>query len=205
MNIAHYFTFLRVFLIPLFPLLYLHYDWFGLSFIAMPYALLLLLLICEASDVIDGFLARRKKIVSDLGKIIDPMADVITHISVFFTFTQGIIDAPLLIVFVLLYRELVISALRTLCALKQVALAARKSGKIKAVFQAIVSFLIVILMIPYSLDKISLKFLQNSSLVLLGLAAIFSALTAVDYFAANWSYLKAVVQGKKNRRFKIKK
>jgi len=194
LNIAHYFTFLRVFLIPFFPLVYLHREWFHLSFKAMPYVLILILLICEASDVIDGVLARKRKIVSDLGKIIDPMADVITHISVFFTFTQGLVDAPLLIVFILLYRELVISALRTLCALKGVALAAKKSGKIKAISQAVISFAIVIMLIPYSWGVISLEFLQTASLILLSVAAIYSALSAVDYFYANRRYLKEVVK-----------
>jgi CDP-diacylglycerol--glycerol-3-phosphate 3-phosphatidyltransferase len=189
-NIAHYFTFSRVFLIPFFPLVYLHPDWFGLSFKMVPYVLLLILLFCEISDLMDGFLARKKKLVSDLGKIIDPMADAITHISVFLTFTQGAIGAPLLIVFVLLYREMVISALRTLCALKGFALAAKRSGKIKAVFQAVVSFLIVLMLIPYSLGKISLAFLQRASLVLLSLAAVYSVLSAVDYFLSSWSYLR---------------
>lgn len=194
MNIAHYFTFLRVFLIPFFPLVYLHPEWFHLSFKAVPYVLLVILLICEASDVIDGMLARRKKIVSDLGKIIDPMADVITHISIFFTFTQGVVGAPLLLVFVLLYRELVISALRTLCALKGVALGAKKSGKIKAVSQAAVGFLIVLMLIPYSWGVISLEFLQRASVVLLSLIAFYSALSAVDYFYANRNYLKKAVK-----------
>lgn len=192
-NIAHYLTFLRILLIPFFPLIYLHPSWFKMSPIVVPYVLLAILLICEITDIIDGAIARRKNIVTDVGKIIDPMADTITHISVFFTFTQGIISVPLLLVFILLYRELAISALRTLCALKGFALAARKSGKIKAIMQAIVCFLIVILMIPHSLGILSLQVLQNVSLIAIIIAAFYSVITLIDYFYANRSYIKKII------------
>jgi CDP-diacylglycerol--glycerol-3-phosphate 3-phosphatidyltransferase len=192
-NIAHYLTFLRIIIIPFFPLIYLHPSWFGITEMTMPYFLLLILIICELSDLIDGILARKKNIVTDVGKIIDPMADAITHISVFFTFTQGIVSIPLLVVFVILYRELIISALRTLCALKGFALAARKTGKIKAITQAVVSFLVVILIIFYTLGYLSLDGLQKISLSLIIIIAVYSIYTAFDYFYANRKYLKKLL------------
>lgn len=194
MNLAHYFTFLRILIIPFFPLIYLHPSWFGVSIVTMPYILIAILVICEASDVIDGFLARKKNQVTDLGKIIDPMADTITHISVFFTFTQGMISIPLLLVFLLLYRELAISALRTLCALKGFALAARKSGKAKAILQAIVCFLILVLMIPYTMGFISIDALQNVSLIAVSVVTAYTVITLIDYFYANRGYIKKVIK-----------
>lgn len=195
MNIAHYFTFLRIFIIPFFPIIYLHPLWFGISVTAMPYFLLGILLLCEITDIVDGFLARRKNLVTDVGKIIDPMADTITHISVFFTFTQGMVSIPLLLVFVLLYREFAISALRTLCALKGYALAARKSGKLKAILQAVVCFLIVVLMIPYTLGYLSLDTLQIVSLISVSVIAIYTVATLVDYFYSNREYIKKLGRG----------
>lgn len=193
MNIAHCLTFLRIIIIPLFPLIYLHPSWFGLSFTFMPYVLLLILIVCETTDVIDGFWARKRNQVTDVGKVIDPMADTVTHISVFFTFTQGVVSVPLLLVFVLLYRELAISALRTLCALKGFALGARKSGKIKAIMQAIVCFLIVILLIPYSLGYLSAEKLQTISVISISIAAFYSVITLIDYFYANRNYIKKLM------------
>lgn len=195
MNLAHYFTFLRIALIPFFPFIYLHPDWFGIKLPLMPYILLLILIICEITDFLDGYIARRQNLVSDIGKIIDPMADTITHISVMFTFTQGLVSVPLLIVFVLLYRELAISALRTICALKGYALAARKSGKIKAVLQATVCFIIILLMIPYSLNLLSLETLQLTSMILVSVVALYTLLTMIDYFYANRKYLKKLLKG----------
>ncbi|KPK32054.1 MAG: hypothetical protein AMS24_05035 [Chlamydiae bacterium SM23_39] len=190
MNIAHYLTFLRILLIPFFPLLYLYPHIFGINNYLASYILLLILLICETSDIVDGILARKKNLVTDMGKIIDPMADTITHISVFFTFTQGIVKIPLILVFVLLYRELIISSLRTLCALKGFALAARKSGKIKTIMNGFVCILIVILIILHHEKILSLSNLKKISFYSILIIALYNILTAIDYFYANKKYLK---------------
>ena len=104
MNPAHCLTLLRILISPIFPVLYLGYEWLGIPFSWVPYLLLALLLVCEGSDILDGFLARRCNQVTDLGKVLDPMADTVTHISFFLTFTQGIVQLPLLLVLVFLYR-----------------------------------------------------------------------------------------------------
>ncbi len=190
MNIANYITLLRIVIIPFFPLIYLKYHFFKIPLYWMPYFLLFILVFCEFTDLIDGFLARRKNQVTDLGKIIDPMADSITHISVFFTFTQSWIDIPILLVFVFLYREFFISTLRTICALKGLALAARRSGKIKSLLQATVGILIVLLLIPFTLEDLSLEHLKWISFSLVSIAAIYSVISAVDYIYANRGLLK---------------
>jgi CDP-diacylglycerol--glycerol-3-phosphate 3-phosphatidyltransferase len=190
MNIAHYLTLLRIVLSPAFPILYLEREALGIPLTWLPYLLLLLLVICECSDFFDGRLARKRNEVTDLGKVLDPMADSVTHISLFLTFTQGIVGLPLLLVLVFLYRDLFISTLRTLCALKGVALAARFSGKMKAFLQGFVSLLIIVLMIPYTMGMISLQVFQTVSLVAVGLAALYTVVSVADYVYANWIYIK---------------
>ncbi len=194
MNIAHFFTLLRIFISPLFPVIYLEYRWLGIPLTWLPYLLLGLLVICECSDLFDGFLARRKNQVTDLGKVLDPMADSITHISLFLTFTQGIIGLPLLLVFVFLYRDLFISTLRTVCALRGVALAARFSGKIKAVMQAVVAFMILFLMIFYTAELITLDLLRQVSLFLVSIAALYTVISLGDYIVANRIYIKKALE-----------
>ena len=195
MNIAHFFTILRIFIIPLFPLFYLKYQWLGIPAIYLPYILLVILVLCELTDIIDGFLARRKNQVTDLGKVLDPMADSITRIIVFFTYTQGWIAAPLLLVFVFLYREFIITTLRTVCAFEGFALGARKSGKTKAIIQAAVNIFIVVLMIPFTLGTLSLHTLRFISISAIAFAAFFSAMTAVEYIYAHRDYLKKILSG----------
>jgi len=194
MNIAHFFTLLRIFIRPLFPVIYFEYQWLGIPLVWLPYLLLGLLIICECSDLFDGFLARRRNQVTDLGKVLDPMADSITHISLFLTFTQGMIQLPLLLIFVFLYRDLFISTLRTLCALRGVVLAARFSGKVKAVIQATVAFLIILLMIPYTIGLISLDILQQVSLFLVSIAALYTTISVGDYVFANRHYIKKALE-----------
>lgn len=194
MNIANFFTLLRIFISPIFPILYFQYEWLGIPFAAVPYIMLALLLICECSDIFDGFLARRHNLVTDLGKILDPIADTVTHISLFLTFTQGIVQLPLSIVFVFLYRELFIGGLRTLCALRGIALAARFSGKVKAVMQAVVSTSIIVLMIPYTKGLITLETFQKWSFGLAGIAALYTVISVWDYVSANRSHIKLSIK-----------
>ena len=193
MNIAHFLTLLRIFISPAFPLLYLGHEKLGMPWVYVPYTLLFLLLICECSDLFDGFLARRRNQVTDLGKILDPVADSVIHISIFMTFTQGIVQLPLFFVFIFLYRELFIGALRTLCALRGVALAARLSGKVKAVLQAAVCALIIFFMIPYTQGVISLEVFQDICFYLALGAAFYTALSVYDYVYANWVYIRKAV------------
>lgn len=190
MNLPHYLTLLRIFLSPIFPILYLEREWLGIPLAWLPYILLILLVISESSDVLDGMLARKRNEVTDLGKVLDPMADSITHISLFLTFTQGFVGLPLLLVLIFLYRDLFITTLRTLCALKGVALAARFSGKMKAILQAAVAFLIIILMIPYTMGAISLALFQQISLSAVSVAALYTLISIGDYIYANWIYIR---------------
>src|SRR3989344_4182264 len=190
MNIAHFFTLLRIFISPLFPVLYLEYEWLGIPFRVLPFILLGLLVICECSDLFDGFLARRRNQVTDLGKVLDPMADSITHISLFLTFTQGMVALPLLLVLVFLYRDLFISTLRTLCAMRGVVLAARFSGKVKAAIQGFTAFLIILLMIPYTMGFLPLIIFQQISLFSVLIAALYTVISVGDYVYANWTYIR---------------
>lgn len=190
MNIAHFLTLLRILISPLFPIVYLGYEMIGIPLVWLPYILFSLLLISESTDVLDGMFARKRNEVTDLGKVLDPMADSITHISLFLTFTQGFVGLPILLVLVFLYRDLFVSTLRTLCALRGVALAARFTGKMKAILQAAVAFVIVLLMVPYSLGFISLALFQQISLFAVSVAAFYTAISIVDYVYANRLYIK---------------
>lgn len=196
MNPAHFFTILRICISPLFPTIYLGYEWLGIPVASVPYLLLALLIVSEFSDIFDGFLARKRNQVTDLGKVLDPMADSITHISLFLAFTEGFVQLPLLIVLVFLYRDFFISTLRTLCALRGVALGARASGKVKAIMQALVAFLIVSLMIPTIEGYLSLESFQFISLISVSVAAIYTALSAIDYCYSNRLYIKKAVYPK---------
>lgn len=189
MSIANYFTFIRIFISPLFLLIYMEHDLIGISDQMLPYALLMLMGVSELSDAFDGYLARKFNQVTDLGKVLDPMADSISRISVFLTFTLDPVRLPMLLIFVFLYRDSVVSTLRTVCALKGFALAARTSGKIKAAIQALAAFIVLALMIPHSLGILSSNQLHFYSTTVVGLASVYTVYSGFDYIHSNWQYI----------------
>lgn len=193
MNIAHYFTFFRIFISPIFLLIYIAHEQLGISDVMLPYVLIFLLGMSEFSDAFDGYIARKTNQVTDLGKILDPMADSIYRISVFLTFTLEPIRVPMILIFVFIYRDSVISTLRTICALRGYTLAARISGKIKAVIQAIACFSILGLMIPHSLGYISTEVLHNASTWIVGVAAAYAFLSGLEYLYANREYINKLL------------
>lgn len=186
MSIANYLTFSRILIAPIFLLFYLEHDALGISNVVLPYVLLALLGISELSDAFDGYLARKYNQVTDLGKVLDPMADSIARISVFLTFTLEPVKLPMILVFVFLYRDSVVSTLRTICALKGFALAARTSGKIKAVVQAVAAFIVLLLMIPHSLGYLSTEELHDAGTLIVSLAAIYTLYSGIEYINSNW-------------------
>lgn len=189
MSIANYFTIFRIFISPIFLLVYLQHDSLGISARILPYVLLFLLGVSELSDAFDGYLARKYNQVTDLGKVLDPMADSIYRISVFLTFTLDPVKLPMLLIFAILYRDSVVSTLRTLCALRGFALAARLSGKIKAVVQALAATAILVLMIPHSLGTLSTESLQNTSMWIVTVVALYTLYSGYDYIYCNRSYI----------------
>lgn len=186
-------TLSRIVLGPLFLCVYLYHTQVGISLIALPYVLLLVVCLSELSDLFDGRLARKQNRVTDLGKLLDPMADSIFRLSVLFSFTQGFVALPISLVCLFFYRDMMIGTLRTICALQGEALAARLSGKIKAIIQAIISVLIIILMIPYSMGVLSLDLLQKISFYGVLLGAVYTLGSGIEYFYAHRQSLKKVI------------
>lgn len=130
-NIANVLTVLRIAMVPLFGWALLHdggtdplWRWvaFGLFAVAM------------ITDKIDGDLARKHNLVTDFGKIADPIADkAITGMAFIGLSVVG--DIWWWVTVVVLLREWSVTLLR-LSVLKDVVIAAAQSGKIKTVLQA---------------------------------------------------------------------
>lgn len=194
MSIAHYITLLRVIIGPLFLFIYTEHEHLQINHLLLPYILLLVLGVAELSDAADGYLARKYNQVTDLGKILDPMADSIYRISVFLTFTMPPINLPIFLIFFFIYRDSMVSTLRTVCALKGFALAARPSGKIKAFIQASAAFFVILLLIPYYQGNLSQNLLEGISAWLISLAAIYTLFSGIEYFYANRTFIKKLLK-----------
>lgn len=183
-------TLSRVFLGPLFVAVNLFQSRLSLSDISLFWIMLSILVYSELSDIFDGIIARKSNQVTDLGKLLDPMADSMFRLSVFFTFTQTAIHLPLLWVLLLFYRDSLVGAVRNLCALNGHALAARKSGKLKAIIQGVTSFVIVIVFGLYSYNKINLDSLQSISNYSIAVCALYALGSGIEYIFANKKFIK---------------
>ena len=96
------------------------------------------------SDFLDGYIARRDKLITNFGILMDPLADKIMVCSAFIAFV-GLNWIPAWMVVIIVARELAITGLRLLAASKNVVLAAEGYGKHKTVSQivAIISILVL--------------------------------------------------------------
>jgi CDP-diacylglycerol--glycerol-3-phosphate 3-phosphatidyltransferase len=191
MTVALALTLARILISPLFLLVYLYYQDLGISIKLLPLLLISLVAIAELSDVFDGMAARHWNQVTELGKVLDPMADSIFRLSVFFTLTQGIVQLPLWLVLFFFYRDSMISTLRTICALRGFTLSARLSGKVKAIVQASALLLILLLMIPYSLGMLDLTLFRTLSFYIALAAVLYSLFSGIEYLRANARYIRA--------------
>jgi len=197
LTLANITTLIRIFVSPIFLFAYLEYESFGISYKVLPYILLFFLVALELSDALDGYLARRFDQVTELGKLLDPMADSIYHISIFLAFTRPPVSLPILFVFLFVYRDSVISTLRTVCALRGVALAARRSGKIKAALQGISGIVITSLLIPHSLGSLSTERLRQVSSWIVIATALYALYSGIEYVAANFPHVRRLILRKR--------
>jgi len=135
MNIPNRLTLLRIFLAFLCVIFILKSTLISLI------SAFVFFILAAISDYLDGQLARRYNLVSDLGKLLDPVADKILILGIFLAFVQlRIISAPL--VGLVMLREFTITGFRILVLNRRVVLEAKKFGKHKTVSQ-IVGILVI--------------------------------------------------------------
>lgn len=106
------------------------------------WAALGLMAVAEISDGVDGWVARRYGQVSAVGKILDPMADSLYRVSVFTAFAANR-WMPVWMFLIMLWRDVSVSYLRVVAEQRIGTLAARQSGKLKAVSQGVAQILVV--------------------------------------------------------------
>ncbi|MCQ2562919.1 MAG: CDP-diacylglycerol--glycerol-3-phosphate 3-phosphatidyltransferase [Mogibacterium sp.] len=97
---------------------------------------LVLFCLASATDALDGSIARKRGLVTNFGKIMDPLADKILVYSALCLFIEsGLIKSRMLII--ILAREFIVAGMRTVAASEGRVLAAGMSGKIKTVLQMV--------------------------------------------------------------------
>jgi CDP-diacylglycerol--glycerol-3-phosphate 3-phosphatidyltransferase len=142
---------------------------------------LLLMLLAEASDFMDGVIARRLHQESQIGRLIDPICDSIYHLSVFLAFLyNGWMPAWML--FIVYSRDLAIPYLRAFARQAGHDIWVRNSGKIKTAVHAAAQIGVVLIALGL-VGKPSVLGMEVSR-VLLFLAAAASLYSLIDYAQA---------------------
>lgn len=111
----------------------------------------LLFLIASITDYFDGYLARRNRSVSDLGKILDPLADKLMVASALIMLAAmdrpGEPSVPAWLVVVIIAREIAVTIVRCIALTEGIVMDAETLGKYKFILQA---FAIVSLLVHYT-------------------------------------------------------
>ncbi len=152
--------------------------------------LVLMYIVMELTDLLDGKIARRRKLVTDLGKVLDPFADVICHLT-FFTCLLASNIMPVWAYIFVLWREFAQSFTRMLMMGKGKAMAANIFGKAKTCLYAlacICGFAYRIL----TVFKVEGSFWKTFDTVLL----VLFALTAISSVASYLIYVRAIIKSK---------
>jgi CDP-diacylglycerol--glycerol-3-phosphate 3-phosphatidyltransferase len=103
---------------------------------------LAIFIVAALSDFLDGLIAQRRNMVTDFGKLMDPIADKILVLAAFAVFVQmQLIEAWMFVIIV--SREILITSLRLFALNKGRVLSAAKAGKHKTVSQMLVIFAIL--------------------------------------------------------------
>jgi CDP-diacylglycerol--glycerol-3-phosphate 3-phosphatidyltransferase len=193
MNIPNFLTIMRIFLVPVivaalvqeklfsvqFGSLLIPNDWLALGFF----------LAAAATDMLDGYLARRWRQVTTIGTLLDPIADKLLVSAALIALVQ-VNAVPGWIVILIVGREFAVSGLRSIAAAEGYTIRASDLGKTKMIAQvAAVTCLLLSLRHPV---------LHTPGIILTWGVVLFAILSAASYFRKFWH--KVDVRTKKRRR-----
>jgi len=165
---------------------------------------LVLFSLAGATDFLDGQLARRRKLITNFGILMDPLADKIMTCSAFIAFVESTRlnpDAPVKVaawmVILIVAREFAITGLRLLAASKNVVLAAENFGKHKTVSQIVAINALLLVDAceewPASLQKFFVSWVPAFAEIMLWLTVVLTVASGAIYLWRNRAiYLRDV-------------
>lgn len=189
MNLANKITLARIFLVPIMMFfLLVNTDYFSpivfgdFTITVNQIIAALIFIIAASTDALDGYLARSRKMVTNLGKLLDPLADKLLVAAVLISLVEmGKCDA--FIAVIIISREFAITGLRQIALLEGKVVAASKWGKWKTATQ--ITAIIAMLLNNFPFVLIDVPF----DVIATWLAAIITVYSGIDYFVKNKSLI----------------
>jgi CDP-diacylglycerol--glycerol-3-phosphate 3-phosphatidyltransferase len=201
MNLPNSLTLLRIFFVPVLIVVLLtkspnlelwgfpmHFEFWGV----------LILLMAAATDWADGYFARRRRQVTTLGILLDPIADKLL-ISAAFISLVDMHRVPAWMVVIIIGREFTVLGLRNIASAEGFTIAASALGKTKMVLQVFA----VAVLIAAEPER---AWLQPVALLLLWLVVVSALVSAAQYFLRFWSQVDdSIKQRRKLRMLEARK
>lgn len=179
-NVANYVTMVRIALVPLFALALL-VD--GGDSPTWRIVATVIFVVAALSDKLDGYLARSRGLITDLGKLLDPIADKLLVGAALVLLWWPLGELPWGIPVVILVRELGITLMR-MGMLKYAVMPASRGGKLKTVLQAVA-------ITAFLLPRADLPWLTVIAWIVMLLAVVVTVVTGLDYAYQGWRIRRA--------------
>ena len=139
-------------------------------------------LIASLTDFLDGYLARKYNLVTDLGKVMDAIADKILVNGVLIILAVNGYISPIIPV-VIVCRDIAVDSIKMVAGQKNGAVAASKAGKTKTAFMLVGITLVFFNDLPFSLMSV------YPGKVIIMIAVVLSIISGVQYFEKNKKYI----------------
>jgi len=192
MNLPNSLTLARIFLVPFVVVVLLTKTtemqtwaiWGGSLFLA-----------AALTDLLDGYLARRRKQVTTLGRLLDPIADKLLIASALVSLVQLEL-APAWMVAIILGREFAVNGLRSIAASEGFAIDVSPLGKGKMALQ-------VAAVVGLILGRAHPGWVMQTAKILLWAVVLLALVSMAQYFREFWSKLDSSIKNREHRRLRI--
>lgn len=141
-----------------------------------------LFIIASLTDFIDGRIARKRNLVTDLGKMLDAIADKILVDSVLIILSSSGFISPVISV-IIIVRDIVVNAVKMAAGNAGKVVAASWTGKVKTTFQMIGITLTLFYNLPFELINIRI------SDIMLIISCVLAIVSAIQYISINKKYI----------------
>jgi len=181
MNVPNTLTILRIFFVPFLVASLveqeLHLEWHGVIWVPNELVALAIFLTAAATDLLDGYLARRWGQITTVGTLLDPIADKLLISAALVSLVQ-IRLVPAWMVVLIIGREFAVSGLRSIAAAEGYTIQASDMGKTKMITQVVAISMILL--------SIRWPALQGFAMLWMWGVVVFGMASAIEYFRKFW-------------------
>ncbi len=193
MNVPNFLTLLRIFFVPLLTAAMVQESFafhLGPTFLSNDILALTIFLSAAATDLFDGYLARRWGQITTIGTLLDPIADKLLISAALIALVQ-VRAVPAYLVILIIGREFAVSGLRSIAAAEGYTIAASDLGKTKMICQ-VIAISCVMLGLHHPL-------FQRLGVIGMWAVVVFALASAVQYFSRFWKHIDERVKLRRRR------